>query len=155
MSELLFECYDVPSVTYGIDALFSYHYAQSKPLENALIVNFGYHTTHIIPVLDNKTVFVNTRRINTGGFHVISFLHKILQLKYPAHATAITLSRAEELIHTVCLVALDYKEELKKWNDSDYYESKTMCMQLPFTSNISTTLTRKFTAAELICMRTF
>ena len=25
MSELLFECYHVPSVTYGIDAMFSLH----------------------------------------------------------------------------------------------------------------------------------
>lgn len=30
MSELLFECYRVPSVAYGIDGLFSLYYNQSQ-----------------------------------------------------------------------------------------------------------------------------
>lgn len=137
MSELLFECYNVPSVCYGIDSLFSYHFSQSKPQADALIVSFGYHTVHVIPVLNNQAVFANTRRLNIGGFHVISFLHRILQLKYPAHSTAITLSRAEELLHTICLVALDYKEELKRWTDPDYYENNTKRIQLPYSAALS------------------
>ena len=31
MSELLFECYGVPSVAYGIDALFGLHFNQKPP----------------------------------------------------------------------------------------------------------------------------
>lgn len=134
MSELLFECYNIPSISYGVDCLHSYHYAQVKPKVNALLVSFGYHTTHVIPIINNKTIFVNTRRLNLGGFHVISFLHRILQLKYPSHSTAITLSRAEELLQTICLVALDYKDELKKWTDANYYEDNTKKIQLPFSS---------------------
>ncbi|KAJ8979463.1 hypothetical protein NQ317_002813 [Molorchus minor] len=72
--------------------------------------------------LASKTIFENTRRLNTGGWNIITFLHRILQLKYPAHAAAITLSRAEELLHTICEIALDYREELSKWQDSEYYE---------------------------------
>ena len=30
MSELLFECYSAPSVAYGVDALFSFHYNQAN-----------------------------------------------------------------------------------------------------------------------------
>lgn len=134
MSELLFECYNVPSVSYGVDALLSYHYAQKGQQKNALIVSLGYQTMHMIPVLNNKTIFEHARRINTGGFHVVSFLHRILQLKYPAHTNAITLSRAEELLHSICLVALDYKEELSRWTDSDYYEKNIKRIQLPYTS---------------------
>lgn len=70
MSELLFECYDVPGVCYGVDSLFGFHYydqkLKSQPLKNALIVNLGYQCCHIIPVIDNATVFENTRRLNTG-----------------------------------------------------------------------------------------
>lgn len=142
MSELLFECYDVPSVAYGIDSLFAYHYSQPNPKENVLIISLGHHTMHIIPLIDNKAIFENTRRINTGGFHVVSFLHRMLQLKYPAHTNAITLSRAEELLHSICLIALDYREELKRWTDPEYYEKNTKRIQLPFsTAAASATLT--------------
>lgn len=144
MSELLFECYGVPSVAYGVDALFAYHYAQSNPQENSLIISIGHHTMQIIPVINNKTIFENARRINMGGFHVVSFLHRILQLKYPAHANAITLSRAEELLHSICLVANNYREELTKWTDADYYEKSTKRIQLPYNAAVtSSTLTGK------------
>ncbi|XP_017768856.1 PREDICTED: actin-related protein 5 [Nicrophorus vespilloides] len=142
MSELLFECYNVPSICYGIDSLFAYNFSQSEPSNDALIISMGYHTIHVIPIIDNETNFENTRRINTGGFHVISFLHRILQLKYPAHTNAITLSRAEELLHSICSIATDYREELKRWNDVDYYEKNIKKIQLPYSvASTSSTLT--------------
>lgn len=145
MSELLFECYSVPGISYGIDCLFAYHFNEVKPQENALILNLGYHTCHVVPIVDRKMVFENTRRLNTGGFHVISFLHRILQLKYPAHATSITLSRAEELLHSICAVALDYREELNRWTDPLYYEENIQKIQLPYSTSLaSSALTCKF-----------
>nr|XP_022915377.1 actin-related protein 5 [Onthophagus taurus] len=138
MSELLFECYDVPGIVYGVDALYAYQCSQKPQKENALIINMGYHTIHVIPILNNTTIFEHTRRINTGGYHVVSFLHRILQLKYPAHTNAITLSRAEELLHSICLVAINYKEELQRWLDSDYYEANTKIIQLPYSANVTT-----------------
>lgn len=38
MSELLFECYSVPSVAYGVDALFSYQYNCVSPTNNGMYV---------------------------------------------------------------------------------------------------------------------
>ena len=35
------------------------------------------------------------RRINLGGLQMISYLHRILQLKYPSHISSTTFSRAE------------------------------------------------------------
>lgn len=145
MSELLFECYGVPGISYGVDALFSYQYSQVPPLKDVLILNLGYQTCHVIPVLNNKTIFENARRLNIGGWNVITFLHRILQLKYPAHATSVTLSRAEELLHSICEVASDYREEIVKWTDHDYYEKNTKRIQLPYTTaGVNSTLTCKF-----------
>lgn len=147
MTELLFECYNVPGIMYGIDALFSYKYTQNKAQDNALILALGYQTCHVIPVLNGVIIFENARRLNIGGWNIITFLHKILQLKYPAHATAITLSRAEELLHSVCEVALDYKTELTKWMDHEYYEKNTKKIQLPYASaGINPGLTCKLSA---------
>lgn len=140
MSELLFECYGVPGIVYGVDSLFAHHFNNNlQPLSDALIINLGYHTCHIVPIVNNVTVFDKVRRLNIGGFHIITFLHRILQLKYPAHATSITLSRAEELLHTICEIAIDYIEQLNKWLDVDYYEENIKKIQLPYNFVATTT----------------
>lgn len=107
----------------------------------------GYHNMHIIPVLNGKVIFKNSRRINTGGQHVITFLHRLLQLKYPGHTAAITLGRAEELLHRYCHIAYDYREELKKWAMSSYYEEHIVRIQLPYTAAVPVSgMTRKLLA---------
>ena len=97
MAELLFECYNVPSVAYGVDCLFSYQH--NNCASDGLIISIEYHATHIIPVIDGKADISKAKRINLGGFHITSYMHRLLQLKYPAHVNAITLSRAEVLKH--------------------------------------------------------
>ncbi|XP_021941474.1 actin-related protein 5 isoform X2 [Zootermopsis nevadensis] len=131
MSELLFECYGVPSVCYGIDGLFSFRYNNPK-CSAALIINCGYHTTHILPVINNQVDLTRSRRINVGGIHIINYLHRLLQLKYPAHFAAITPSRAEELVHEQTFIAVNYQEELSLWADSDHYDDNVRRIQLPY-----------------------
>ena len=48
MSELLFECYHVPSVAYGIDGLFSLYYNQSQSSESIYKKNSDCLAKHII-----------------------------------------------------------------------------------------------------------
>ena len=101
MNELLFECYGVPGVSYGVDALFSFHSSHEdncQDSQSGLIVSIGHQTIHIIPYLDGKVDVTHARRINIGGYHVTSYMHRLLQLKYPVHFNAITLSRAEVFI---------------------------------------------------------
>lgn len=137
MSELLFECYDVPSVCYGVDSLFSYS-QNMDGIKDGLIVSIGYHATHIIPVLRGKMDVERARRINLGGFHIITYLHRLLQLKYPVHVNSITLSRVEELLHEHCSIACDYMDELKKWANLDFYERHVKRIQLPYNQPITT-----------------
>ena len=57
MTELLFEGYGVPELSYGIDALFSAHHhwtQRGAKLRDALVVSSGHQTTHIIPILDGR-----------------------------------------------------------------------------------------------------
>ncbi|XP_066594828.1 actin-related protein 5 [Prorops nasuta] len=130
MAELLFECYNVPSIAYGVDCLFSYQHNNCPP--DGLIISIGYHTTHIIPILDGKADFANSRRINIGGYHITSYMHRLLQLKYPVHVNAITPSRAEELVHDHSSIALTYQEEISKWAEVDYYDNNVLRIQLPY-----------------------
>lgn len=139
MSELLFECYDVPAVCYGIDSLYSFQY--NAVGEDGIIVSFGYYTIHVIPVLGWRMQADRTRRINLGGFHMITFLHRLLQLKYPVHTNAISISRVESLLHNHCSIAYDYMEELRKWAGLQYYEENVKKIQLPYTVHVNTTTT--------------
>lgn len=95
MNELLFECYNVPKVAYGVDSLFSFHQNSQKSQdgpETALIIGGGFHTIHFIPVIEGEISWSGVRRLNIGGFHLTNFLHRGLQLKYSAHVNNITVS---------------------------------------------------------------
>ena len=103
MNELLFECYSVPKVAYGVDALFGFaHNLGAREWKTHLVVSLGFHTVHVIPVVDGAVSAEGVRRINIGGFQMITHLQRALQLKYTAHAGNITvgLSRLKPFIRS-------------------------------------------------------
>ena len=105
MSELLFECYHVPHIAYGVDALYSF-YNNNPSFNNqsdGLVVSCGYQSTEILPILNGRIDSANCRRCNFGGAQLDWFMQRLLQLKYPGHLTAITLSRAEVFISFIIL----------------------------------------------------
>ncbi|KAL2296830.1 hypothetical protein Nmel_014881 [Mimus melanotis] len=111
MSELLFECYQVPKVSYGVDSLYSFYHnrRQNWPC-SGLVISSGYQCTHILPVLEGRLDAKNCKRINLGGCQAAVYLQRLLQLKYPGHFAAITLSRMEEILHEHSYIAHDYIE---------------------------------------------
>lgn len=104
MSELMFECYGVPGVAYGVDALFSWQHCMPQS-QDALIVRLGHQCCHVLPVLEGQVLPVWSRRVNIGGYQVTTFLHRLLQLRNPLLAPAISLSRTEvsDNYHTVVI----------------------------------------------------
>ncbi|XP_042299487.1 actin-related protein 5 [Sceloporus undulatus] len=137
MSELLFECYQVPKASYGVDSLFSFRHNQRQGWPSSgLVLSSGYQCTHILPVLDGRLDARNCKRINIGGCQAALYLQRLLQLKYPGHFAAITLSRVEEILHEHSYVAEDYKDEMQKWRSPEYYENNVHKMQLPFSNKL-------------------
>lgn len=132
VSELLFECYQVPHVAYGIDSLFSYQFNGWEG-QSGVIIACGYQCTHVIPVINGCVDASKAKRIDLGGFNVTHHLHKLLQLKYPSHMNSITLSRSEEILWDYGFVATDYREHLKKWLDAEFYNANVVKVQLPYT----------------------
>jgi actin-related protein 5 len=59
--------------------------------DTSLIIAFGFHTVHLVPVVGGAIDATGIRRINVGGFHLVNYLHRALQLKYPAHTNSITV----------------------------------------------------------------
>ncbi|XP_036390221.1 actin-related protein 5 [Megalops cyprinoides] len=140
MSELLFECYRVPQLSYGVDSLYSFYYnniqqAVAQP-HTGVVISSGYHCSHILPVINGRLDAGNCKRVNVGGSHAAAYLQRLLQLKYPGHLAAVTLSRMEELLHEHSYTALDYQEELEKWRSAEFYEREVHRLQLPFSSKL-------------------
>uniref|UniRef100_A0A8C6M7C8 Actin-related protein 5 n=1 Tax=Nothobranchius furzeri TaxID=105023 RepID=A0A8C6M7C8_NOTFU len=140
MSELLFECYRVPHVSYGVDGLYSfYHNNNQRNLQlpqTGIVLSSGYHCSHILPVINGRFDAVNCKRVNVAGSQAATYLQRLLQLKYPGHLAAITLSRMEELLHDHSYSAVDYHGELEKWRCPEFYEREVHRMQLPFSGKV-------------------
>ncbi|KAL1021417.1 hypothetical protein UPYG_G00013020 [Umbra pygmaea] len=140
MSELLFECYRVPCVTYGVDSLYSFYYNNAlcnlAPPHSGIVLSSGYHCSHILPVINGRLDAANCKRVNVGGSQAASYLQRLLQLKYPGHLAAVTLSRMEELLHEHSYTATDYHQELEKWRSAEFYEQEVHRMQLPFSAKV-------------------
>lgn len=67
MSELLFESYQVPSITYGIDSLFSMYANGPERAQDGIVVSAGHHYSHVIPVLGGQVHTQHAKRsVMTG-----------------------------------------------------------------------------------------
>ena len=119
MTELMFELYGVPSLTYGIDMMFSYYYnnyeniKNNDGLGNCLIVSSSNQVTHILPIIENKIDLKNTRRISIGSENAKDLLMKSLQLKYSDIKQKLTNEVIQEIYHNYTMAAIDYEQELK------------------------------------------
>lgn len=133
MSELLFECYNVPQVAYGIDSLFSFYGYNPRPKGlYGLVVALGYNTTHVLPIVRSKFDVRHSKRINIGTLHMANFLQRLLQLKYPAHATMITPSRAEILMNEHMCFSPYFMDDVRLWEKEDYSKTNSHIVQLPY-----------------------
>ena len=133
MSELLFECYSTPSLSYGIDSLFSYRFNKGS---NGLIVSSSHSSTHVIPVLNSKPLTSSSSRLNWGGFQAADYLLKLLKLKYPNFPTKLTDYQTQHMIREHCYVSQDFDREISaflNWND---LEIRDRTIQFPFTEHV-------------------
>ncbi|RKF59831.1 Actin-like protein arp5 [Golovinomyces cichoracearum] len=133
MTEIIFEAYRAPSLTYGIDALFSYNYNQGK---TGLIVSSSHTSTHVIPVLNTKAILSQATRLNWGGFQGAEYLLKLLKLKYPNFPGKLNSLHTESMFKDHCYLSKNYDEELANYLDWNYLEKHDCVIQFPYTEEI-------------------
>ncbi|EGC33609.1 hypothetical protein DICPUDRAFT_154327 [Dictyostelium purpureum] len=136
MSELLFECYNIKSVVYGIDSLFSF-YGQKHQLKdggkNALIIDSSFNTTHIYNVQDYKVSHQHTKRINIGGGLSTDYLRKVIHVKYPKHKSYFTQNYTNKIKEEHCYFTKEsFIEELKEFENDKLGREKSDIIQLPY-----------------------
>lgn len=133
MNEIMFECYGVPSVAYGIDSLFSYRYNGGR---DGLVISAAHSSTHVIPVLNSRAILSNATRLNWGGCQASEFLLKLMKLKYPTFPARINEYQMETLIHKHCYVSTNYDEELSHYLDWTGLEERDHVIQYPYTEHV-------------------
>ncbi|KAL2001026.1 hypothetical protein VTN02DRAFT_2339 [Thermoascus thermophilus] len=134
MNEILFECYNAPSVAYGIDALFAYRYNGGT---DGLIVSSAHNSTHVVPVLNSRALLSHSSRLNWGGAQACDFMLKLMKLKYPTFPARMTEHQMEELIHRHCYVSQDYDRELSGYLDWTGLEDRDHVIQYPYTEHVA------------------
>lgn len=133
MNEVLFECYTAPSVTYGIDSLFSYRYNKGR---DGLIISSAHAATHVIPVLDSKPQLMNSSRLNWGGTQSQEYLQKLLRLKYREANLRLADYQMEDMIRKFCYMSLDYDRETRSMLEYTGLEDRDVLIQYPFTEHL-------------------
>lgn len=134
MNEMMFECYSVPSLTYGIDSLFSYH--QNKGT-SGLVISSSHTATHVIPILAGKPLLQSCARLNWGGSHAQEYLLKLLRLKYPTFPGKLAIEQMEDYLKEYCYISQDYDAELSSYLDwSGLEEERDIIIQYPYTEHV-------------------
>ena len=134
MNEILFECYGAPSVTYGIDSLFSFHYNKGS---SGLVVSSSHTSTHIIPVLQGRPQLHSCSRLNWGGSQAQEYLMRLLKLKYPTFQGKMTIEQMEQYIKQYCHLSLDYKGEVAGYLEWTGLETdRDIIIEYPYTEHV-------------------
>ncbi|KAJ2619602.1 Nuclear actin-protein involved in chromatin remodeling [Coemansia spiralis] len=133
MSELLFECYNAPSVAYGIDSVWSYYKNIGTFSTDGLVFGSGNVNSHVIPIYDSRAHTEYCKRLNIGALSMEEYLLKLLQLKYPNFPMKITEWQSEQLISNFAYIAEDFDKELGCYlTTADSLADKDIVVQFPF-----------------------
>lgn len=133
MTEIVFECYGAPSLTYGIDSLFSYRYNEGN---TGLVVSSSYSSTHVIPVYNQRPMLAQAIRLNWGGYHAAEYLMKLIKLKYDHFPGKMAPSQTEHMVQDHCYLSKDYDNELATYLDWTGLEDRERIIQYPYTEEV-------------------
>lgn len=137
-SELMFEQYSVPSLTYCVDSVMSF-YHNNKPTSGStfsadgLVVSFNTASTSVIPILNGKGVLSHAKRIPWGTQQSTEYLLKLIQLKYSSFPTRVTSTQASWMLHNFCSFATDYPAVLRSLKIPENMRTAERIIQFPFT----------------------
>ncbi|KAJ2926874.1 hypothetical protein H1R20_g10203, partial [Candolleomyces eurysporus] len=136
-SELIFELYSVPKLTFSVDGVMSF-YQNHLPTPNSpftsdgLALSFNTNSTSVIPILNGKGIMSHVQRIPWGAAQSSEYLLKLIQLKYPTFPTRVTNLQTNWMLRTFCEFAPDYPSLLKSLKDPLNLRASEQIIQFPY-----------------------
>ncbi|GLB36675.1 putative actin family protein [Lyophyllum shimeji] len=136
-SELMFEQYSVPSLTYCVDGVMSFYQnnwnaSQGPFTSDGLVLSFNTASTSVIPVLNGKGIMSHAKRIPWGASQASEYLLKLIQLKYSSFPTRVTSSQSNWMLRNFCEFATDYSSILRTLKDPLQMRAHERIVQFPF-----------------------
>ncbi|KAF6751257.1 chromatin remodeling complex subunit [Ephemerocybe angulata] len=136
-SELMFELYNVPSLTYCVDGVMSFYANHLPPpttpfTSDGLVLSFNTHSTSVIPILKGKGIMSHVQRIPWGAAQSSEYLLKLIQLKYPSFPTRVTSAQTNWMYRTFCSFTPSYPTLLKSLSNPATLRSHERILQFPF-----------------------
>ena len=146
LAEVLFETRRVKRLSLDSDFWFSYQFNNSTDSQYQMIVDIGYHATHLISVCKGQRKVI--MRVPFGSFHSNAYLRDRLLLKTSHLKSTLTRQYVETKREELCFVAKHVRERLRNIQQSDWGGGDTegdatslnscIIVQLPFEKNSST-----------------
>ncbi|QLG72535.1 hypothetical protein HG535_0D02430 [Zygotorulaspora mrakii] len=133
--QLLFECFDVPGVAFGIDALFSY-YGNNSSNSTGLVIGCGNEDTNVIPIIEGRGILTDAKRINWGGHQSVDYLTNLMSLKYPYFPAKLSNFQFETMYQDYCYVSTNYEKDIDSYLTLQSLEAKNIVVEAPFTEVI-------------------
>ncbi|KAG7090680.1 hypothetical protein E1B28_009778 [Marasmius oreades] len=137
-SELMFEQYCVPSLTYCVDGVMSFYYNNLPPTNSpftsdGIVISFNTASTSVIPILHGRGLMSHAKRIPWGASQSSEYLLKLIQLKYANFPTRVTSSQANWMLRNFCEVSEDYTALIRTFKDPNALRASEKIIQFPFT----------------------
>lgn len=129
--QVLFETFNVPGVTFGVDDLFAF-YQNTTGKNTGLVIGCGNEDTNVIPIVEGRGILTEAKRINWGGSQAADYMTNLMTLKYPYFPTKLSNFQYRTMYEDYCYVSPDYDEELKSFLNVGTLESKDIVVEAPF-----------------------
>eukprot|EP00835_Amoeboradix_gromovi_P003868 NODE_273_length_12179_cov_0.492632.p3 type:complete len:427 gc:universal NODE_273_length_12179_cov_0.492632:6738-8018(+) len=134
-NEVLFECFNIPKVSYFVDTLTSFNEFENKPL-NSVVIDLGNFSTRVVGMRKEKNyhmpVYEVSKCIPFGKSDAVDTLMKLLQLKYPNFPIVVQQFEAQSMFEKHSEVAMDYNAVLKDMADPKNLSKYNVTKQYPF-----------------------
>ncbi|CAD8146695.1 unnamed protein product [Paramecium octaurelia] len=119
--EQMFECYQVPNVMLGVDALFSVFQDDLEAYlkQTQLIVHLGDQTVHVVPIVNGQVIYSNIKRLNLGGLNSLKYFYQTIQLRHPH--LKFTYPQIDYWHKQYTSVAIDYQLQLRYFQGPQQY----------------------------------
>eukprot|EP00834_Sanchytrium_tribonematis_P000677 NODE_13_length_54415_cov_0.522424.p11 type:complete len:437 gc:universal NODE_13_length_54415_cov_0.522424:36241-34931(-) len=141
-NEILFECYNIPKVSYFVDSLAAF-YAFSKKSSKSVLIDFGNLSTRVLAINSTKNSFSvdfeASKTIPFGKNDAVDLLLKTLQLKYPSFPIVMPKFDAEDMFLRQATVAENYDDILRELAIPSNLKNHNFTKQYPFHAEESLT----------------